>query len=276
MRDPSSVTRGPKVHPTAVIHPSARLADGVVIGPYSVVEGDVGIGAGTIVGAQCVIHDHVSLGRENQLASHVVLGGRPQDRAYGGERTQVVIGDQNVFSEFASVDRATGEGHETRIGNGSYIMSFVKISHNCVLGDGVTVVSGSQIAGWVHIDEHAFLGGICGIHQYVHIGRMVMVGGMSGVGQDVPPYMLVSGARARVRTLNTVGLERNGVPPADREALRRAFRIFYRSGLAPAKAVDALQAEAEASAYVRHFVDFIVAAGEGRRGILRWETETES
>lgn len=275
MRDPSSLSHGPAVHPTAVVHASARLGDGVVIGPYAVVEADVVVGAGTVVGPHSVIHDNVSLGRDNHLASHVVLGGRPQDRGYRGERTRVVIGDQNEFSEFASVDRAAGEGHETRIGSGVYIMSFVKISHNCVLGDGVTVVSGSQIAGWVHIDEHAFLGGVTGIHQYVHIGRMVMVGGMSGVGQDVPPYMLVSGARARVRTVNTVGLERNGVPPADRQALRRAFRIFYRSGLTLAKAVDALRPEAEGSAYVRHFLDFIVAAREGRRGILRWETGTE-
>ncbi|MGH2404572.1 MAG: acyl-ACP--UDP-N-acetylglucosamine O-acyltransferase, partial [bacterium] len=137
------------MHRTAVVHPSARLDDGVVIGPYAIVEANVVIGAGTVVGAHSVIYDNVSLGRENQLASHVVLGGRPQDRAYHGEPTRVTIGDQNLFSDFASVDRATGEGHETKIGNGTYIMSFVKISHNCRLGDGVTVVSGSQIAGWV-------------------------------------------------------------------------------------------------------------------------------
>ncbi|MGH2349881.1 MAG: acyl-ACP--UDP-N-acetylglucosamine O-acyltransferase, partial [bacterium] len=243
---------------------------------YAIVEANVVIGAGTVVGAHSVIYDDVSLGRENQLASHVVLGGRPQDRAYRGEPTRVTIGDQNLFSDFASVDRATGEGHETKIGNGTYIMSFVKISHNCRLGDGVTVVSGSQIAGWVQIDEQAFLGGICGIHQYVHVGRMVMVGGMSGVAQDVPPYVLVAGPRARARALNNVGLERNGVPPADRQALRRAFRTFYQSGLRLGAAIEALRPEVEHSVYVRHFLEFVVSARERRRGIVRWETGIES
>ncbi len=276
MRDPSNLAGGPAIHPTAVVHPSARVGEGVVIGPYAVVEADVIIGAGTAVGAHAVIHDNVSLGRENQLASHVVLGGRPQDRAYRGERTRVMIGDRNIFSEFASVDRATGEGHETRIGNDTYIMSGVKISHNCFVGDGVVVVSATQIAGWVHIEELAFVGGVSGIHQYVHIGRMVMVGGMSGVGQDVPPYTLISGARGRIRDLNKVGLERHGVPQADRQALRRAFRVFFQSGLPQAKAIEALRAEAEGSAYVRHFLDFILAAAERRRGIVRWEAGTES
>lgn len=276
MRDPSSIARGPQIHPTAVVHPSARVADGVVIGPYAVIEADVSIGAGTIVGPQCVIHDHVSLGRDNQLGSHVVLGGRPQDRAYGGERTHVLIGDQNVFSEFASVDRATGEGHETRIGSGAYIMSFAKVSHNCVIGDRAVVVSGTMLGGWVHIEDLVYVGGNSAVHPFVHIGRMAILGGMSGVGQDVTPYVMVSGARGRVRGLNTVGLERNGVPPADRQALRRAFRIFYQSGLTPAAAVDALQAEADGSVHVRHFLEFIVAARERRRGILRWQSGTES
>jgi UDP-N-acetylglucosamine acyltransferase len=275
-RDPSSRTRAPSVHPTAHVHPAARLADGVSIGPYAVVEADVVIGAGTLVGPHSVIHDGVTLGRDNRLAAHVVLGGRPQDRAYRGERTRVSIGDENVFSEFASVDRATGEGGETTIGNGTYIMSCVKVSHNCRIGDGVVVVSGSQIAGRVQIDEHAFIGGVSGVHQFVHVGRLVMVAGLSGVRQDVPPYLMVAGFSARAVGLNTVGLKRAGVAPADRLALRRVFKLFFQSGLSPEAAVRAAEEPTEASEPVQQFLTFVRASRERKRGMVRWQPETAS
>ncbi|MBI3998379.1 MAG: acyl-ACP--UDP-N-acetylglucosamine O-acyltransferase [Armatimonadetes bacterium] len=274
MREPAS-TRGPTVHPTAVVHPLAELDDGVEIGPYAVLAADVTIGAGTVVGAHSVIHDGVRVGHNNTLAAHVILGGLPQDRAYRGERTGVVVGDGNILSEFVSVDRATGEGQETRIGSGAYIMSFVKISHNCDIGDGATIVSGSQVAGRVHIGEHAFIGGMSGIHQFVHIGRLVMVGGLSGVSQDVPPYLMVAGFRCRAVGLNRVGLQRHGVPPEDRLALRRAFRIFFQSGLSMEAALRALEEEAARSVPVQHFLDFMRAARTRNRGIVRWQVETE-
>lgn len=274
VRDPTSRASGPSIHPTAVVYPSARLEDGVEIGPYAVVEADAVIGAGTVVGPHSVIHDGVWIGRDNQLAAHVVIGGRPQDRAYRGERTRVVIGDRNIFSEFASVDRATGEGQETRIGNGTYIMSSAKISHNCRVGDGATIVSGSQIGGWVHIDEHAFLGGMSGVHQFVHIGRLVMVGGVSAVRQDAPPYLMVAGFSARAIGLNTVGLQRHGMPPSDRLALRRVFRLFFQSGLSMEAALRAIEAEATGSEPAQHFLAFVRASRERKRGLVRWQPET--
>jgi UDP-N-acetylglucosamine acyltransferase len=267
------VTRPPLIHATAIVDDSARLAHGVEIGPYAVVGANTVIGAGTFVGAHSVIHDNVVLGRDNQVEPHVVLGGRPQDRTYHGERTRTVIGDGNVFSAFASVDRATGEGLETRIGNGIYLMSFAKVSHNCVVGDGATIVSGVQIGGWAHIGAQAYLGGLSGVHQFVHVGRLVMVAGETGVIQDIPPFVLVAGLRARARGLNTVGLQRHGVPLADRLALRRAFRTYFQVGLSMAAALEALEGEAGKSTQVREFTEFIRSARDRSRGIVRWQEE---
>jgi UDP-N-acetylglucosamine acyltransferase len=261
------------VHPTAIVDQSAHLEPGVEIGPYAVIGARAIIGAGTVIGAHSVVHDDVVLGRDNRVEPHVVLGGRPQDRAYRGERTRTVIGDGNVFSAFASVDRATGEGLETRIGNGIYLMSFAKVSHNCVVGDGATIVSGVQIGGWAHIGPQAYLGGLSGVHQFVHIGRLVMVAGETGVIQDIPPFVLVAGMRARARGLNRVGLQRHGVPIADRLALRRAFRTYFQAGLSMAAALAALEEEARHSTPVREFADFIRAARERGRGIVRWQEE---
>ena len=268
--------RGTVIHPTAVVHSMAHIEDGVEVGAYAVVGAGAMIGTGTIVGPHSVLHDGVVLGRNNELAAHVVIGGRPQDLAYRGEPTRVVIGDGNIFSEFASVDRATGEGHETRIGNGAYIMSCTKVSHNCRVGDGAIIVSGAQIGGWVDVGDHAYLGGMSGVHQFVHVGRLAIVAGLSGVVRDVPPYLMVGGFRAGAIGLNAVGLQRHGIPPADRLALRRAFRIFFQSHLSMDAALEALEVEAAKSAPVKHMLDFIRAARERKRGIIRWRAETAS
>ena len=268
--------RGTVIHPTAVVHSMAHIEDGVEVGAYAVVGAGAMIGTGTVVGPHSVLHDGVVLGRNNELAAHVVIGGRPQDLAYRGEPTRVVIGDGNIFSEFASVDRATGEGHETRIGNGAYIMSCTKVSHNCRVGDGAIIVSGAQIGGWVDVGDHAYLGGMSGVHQFVHVGRLAIVAGLSGVVRDVPPYLMVGGFRAGAIGLNAVGLQRHGIPPADRLALRRAFRIFFQSHLSMDAALEALEVEAAKSAPVKHMLDFIRAARERKRGVIRWRAETAS
>jgi UDP-N-acetylglucosamine acyltransferase len=273
--DADRVAAPPAVHPTAVVHPSAILGLGVHVGPYAVIEAETVIGEGTVIGPHSVVHRDLTMGRRNEVAAHVVLGCRPQDRAYKGERTRVVIGDDNIFSAFASVDRATGEGNETRVGNGVYVMSTVKISHNCVIGDGAVVVSGCQLGGWVTLGDHAFIGGLAGVHQFVHIGRMVMVAGLAGVRQDVPPYIMVAGAHARAVGLNTVGLRRNGIEAADRRALREAFRVFFQSGLSLDNALGGLDAIVATSAAVEHFRDFIRAARERNRGIVRWQPQTD-
>ena len=276
MRDPSAGFEGIVVHPTAIVHPSVRLEDGVEIGAYAVVGANAVIGAGTVIGPHSVIHDNVELGRDNQLAAHVVAGGRPQDRTYRGEPTRVVIGDGNRFSEFCSIERATGEGSETRIGDRNFIMSSVRVSHNCVVGSDTTIVSGAQLGGWVHVGDQAYLGGLSGVHQFVRIGRLVMLAGLSGARQDVPPFVMAAGLMARAVGLNRVGLQRQGVPPAHRLVLQRVFRQFFRERRTMEEALRAIEAEAADSPVAQEFLAFIRSARERTRGIVRWQPRAES
>ncbi|MDQ7858354.1 MAG: acyl-ACP--UDP-N-acetylglucosamine O-acyltransferase [Armatimonadota bacterium] len=275
MADSGSRLASADVHPTAVVHTSAHLGEGVEVGAYAVVGAEAVVGDGTVIGPHAVLADRVTLGRRNRVGAHTVIGSPPQDRAYRGEPTRVVIGDDNHISEFASIDRATGEGHETRVGNGTFIMSFAKVSHNCWVGDRAIIVSGVQLGGWVRVDEDAYLGGLCGVHQFTRIGRLAMVAGNSGVRQDVPPYVMVAGWYARAVGLNRVGMQRRGVSPADRLALRRAYRIFFESGLRPDDALAALEAEAAASGPVGEFLAFLREARAGKRGVVRCESRTE-
>lgn len=276
MRDPSGVPRGVVVHPTAIVHPSARLEDGVEIGAYTVIGANTVVGAGTVIGPHCVIHDNVELGRDNRLAAHVVAGGWPQDRAYSGEPTRVVIGDGNRFSEFCSIERSTGEGSETRIGDRNFIMSSVRVSHNCVIGSDTTIVSGTQLGGWAQVGDQAYLGGLSGVHQFVRVGRLAMLAGLSGARQDVPPFVMAAGLMARAVGLNRVGLQRQGVAPADLLVLQRVFRKFFRERRTMEEAILAIEAEASNSHPAQEFLAFVRSARERTRGIVRWQPRTGS
>ena len=161
------------------------------------------------------------------------------------------------------------------MGSRTYVMSTVKISHNCTIGDGAVVVTGCALGGWVTLGEGAYVGGLAGVHQFVHIGRLVMIAGLTGVRQDVPPSLMVAGAQARAVGLNTVGLRRHGISADDRRALREAFRVFFQSGLSLDGALQGLDSVAGTSAPVAHFRDFIRAARERNRGIVRWQPQTD-
>lgn len=261
-----------KIHPTAIIHPTARLGSAVEVRPYAVVGEDVVIGDGTVVGPHAVIEPHVMIGRENQLGAGVVVGAPPQHRGYAGERTFVRIGDRNVLGEYATVSRAYGEGESTQIGNDNFLMSYVRVDHNCRIGNGVVLVSGVGLAGFVSIDDQAYVGGNTGVHQFVRIGQLGMVGAVSVVRQDVPPFVLVAGVPARAHALNTVGLSRVGVPPVHRAALKRAFALLYRSGLSVPTALARIEAALGDDPYVAQMIEF-VRGGSHERGIVRWARE---
>ena len=274
--DSSSTTMGhPAIHPTAVIGADVRMGAGVEVGPYAVIEDNVTIGDGTVVGPHAVIHRDAVLGRDNHLGAGVVVGGDPQHRHYAGERTNVHIGDRNLFGEYASVSRAYGAGATTVVGNDNFIMSFVRIAHNCRIGNQVVLVSGLGLAGHVSIDDQAYVGGQAGLHQFVRIGRLAMVGGMSLVRQDIPPFVLAAGAPARAHSLNTVGLVRAAVPPAQRTILKRVFVILYRSGLSVRRALARLEAEYGTEPMVKELIAFI-RGGDHKRGIVRWTRDKSS
>jgi UDP-N-acetylglucosamine acyltransferase len=232
------------IHPTAVIHPSAELHPTVQVGPFAVIGEGVKIGSETVIGAHVVLEGPTEIGARNQIFPGAAIGLEPQDLKYNGAPTRVKIGDDNRIREYVTINRATYEGEATLIGNGNLLMAYVHLGHNCVIEDQVTISNAVALGGHVHVESRATIGGMLGIHQFVHIGSLAMVGGMSRIDRDVPPYMLVEGNPARVRTLNRVGLRRAGITEADQgqvwQTLKKAFRILYHSGLPLNQALEQL------------------------------------
>jgi len=201
-----------------------------------------------------------------------VIGSEPQDLKYNGATSWVKIGDGNRIREYVTINRATGEGEATLIGNNNLLMAYVHIAHNCVIEDSVVISNALAMAGHVHIESQAVIGGAVGIHQFVHIGRLAMVGGMSRIDRDVPPYVLVEGSPVRVRSLNLVGLRRAGIAEIDQglpfQTLKKAFRILYRSGLPLNQALEQLNLLAD-NEYLHHLSSFLqMSQTEGRRGTI--------
>jgi len=261
------------VHPSAVVHPEARLGRGVVVGPGVVIDAGAVLGDGTLIGPHCVIKSGVTIGQGNRLSAGVVLGEEPQHRRFAGERSFVRIGNGNTFREYVTVNRGYGEGESTEIGDDNYLMSYVHVGHNCRITSGVTVTSGAKLAGHVLVNEQANLGGQVGVHQFVRIGRLVMVGGGSVVRQDVPPFVLAFGVPAHAYGLNSVGLTRAGMPPVHRTMLKRAFMLLYRSRLGVSTALARMEAELGTDPYVVEMIEFI--RGSQERGIIRWTKERD-
>jgi len=230
-----------RIHPTAVIHPKAELHETVQVGPYAVIGEHVRIGANTMVGAHVVIDGWTDIGEDNQIFPGAVLGTEPQDLKYSGAPSQVVIGRGNRIREFVTINRATNEGEATLIGDNNLLMAYAHVAHNCVIENQVVITNAVSLAGHIHIESQARIGGMVGIHQFTRIGRLAMVGAMSRVDRDVPPYLLVEGHPARIRGLNLVGLRRAKGMEGSLPALRQAYRLLYRSGLPLEKALQTLR-----------------------------------
>lgn len=263
----------PCIHPSAVVDRTAELGPGVTVGPLAVVGPGASIGEGTTLGAHAVVESGVVVGRGNVLGAGVVLGCRPQHRKFNDERSTLVVGHGNVFGEYATVSRGFGEGTATTIGDDGYIMSYVRIDHNCRIGSAVTITSGAGLGGYVTVDDGAYIGGNSGVHQFVRVGRLAMIGAVSMVRQDVPPYVLAAGVPARAHSLNVVGLRRAGLASAHRRALRLAFSLLYLRGLTVSAAVEAIAAQVAGDPCVAHLLEFL-RSGSHNRGIVRWTRES--
>lgn len=253
-----------KAHETAFIHPRARISEDVRVGPYAVVEEDVEVGAGCEIGAHAVIKRFTRLGERNRVYEHAILGGEPQDVKFRGERSRLVIGDDNLIREYATLHRASGEDAETRIGDGNFLMVGVHVAHNCAVGDSNIFANGAALAGHVEVEDHVFLASNVGAHQFTRFGRYAMAGGKSKIVQDVLPFFTTDGNPPRVRGLNSVGLRRAGFSVASRRELKRAYKLLFRAGLPLAEALAEL--ERASDEHVRHLVAFIRAS---RRGFSR-------
>lgn len=252
------------IHPTAVISPGARLAEGVEIGPYAVISDDVNIGKNTIIGPHTVIEEHTDIGESCHIFQFCSIGGIPQDLKYRGEKTRVIIGNHNSIREFVTIHRATAADIGTTImGDHNLIMAYCHIAHNCRLGSHIVMANSANLAGHIHIDDHAIIGGLSGILQFVRIGAHSIVGGASAVTKDVPPFAMVSGNHAKLYGLNLIGLKRRGFAKETIAALQEAQRIFFRSSLTVAKACEKIRAEVPDIAEVRQFIEFIENSPKG-------------
>ena len=242
-----------EIHPTALVDPRAELAASVTVGPYSMVGPHVRIGESTTIGSHCVIEGRTTIGRNNRIWQFCSLGAAPQDKKYVGEPTRLEIGDDNTIREFCTFNTGTvQDGGVTRVGNHNWLMAYVHIAHDCQLGSYIIMANLAQLAGHVHLDDHVFIGGQSGVHQFVRVGAHAMAGFQTRLSQDVPPFMTVAGSPAAAQGVNAEGLRRRGFSPERITAIKRMNRLLYRENLtleAARERLTALQAEpAEASA----------------------------
>lgn len=255
-----------QIHPTAVVDPKAELGADVSIGPFCFVEAGAILGDGTKLDSHAVVKSGTSMGARNFVGQGAILGGDPQDRKYKGEPTFLKIGDDNVFREYVTLHRATGEGKSTVVGNRCYLMAFCHLGHNVTLMDDVTMANEVGVSGHVTIEEMVTVGGKTGIHQFVRIGRIAMVGGMSRIVRDVPPYMLVEGMEQTVHDINAVGLRRIGVTSESRLALHKACKLMFKSQLGLSHAIETVRREVKPTPEVEYLIQFTERLFQGKNG----------
>ncbi len=255
------------IHPTAIIAPGAQIDASVEIGPYAVIGEHVSIGAGTRVGPHTVIEGHTTIGRQNQIFQFASLGAAPQDKKYAGEPTRLEIGDNNTIREFCTFNVGTvQDGGLTRLGNDNWVMAYVHIAHDCIVGDHCILANNATLAGHISIGDHVFLGGLTAVHQFCTIGAHAMTAGGSIVVQDIPPYVTAAGNHAHPVGINSEGLRRRGFDAEQISRIKRAYKQIYRQGLSLEDAKAAITEAAADAPELALFVDFFARA---KRGIIR-------
>lgn len=254
------------IHPTAVIDPGAELARDVRVGPYSVIGPDVTIAPGAEIGAHVVLEGRVRVGARCRVGHGAIIGGMPQDLKFReGTPVGVSLGDDTVVREYVTIHRATHEGHDTRVGRHCLVMASSHIAHDCVLGDHVVVINYAGLTGHITVEDWVTIGGLTGIHPFSRIGTYAYIGGCSKVIQDVPPFIIAAGTPAVARAVNVVGMRRGGIDAGSRRQVQSAFRLLYRSGMAPGAAVKRLKAELGGHPLVARLVEFVEGS---KRGIV--------
>ncbi len=255
------------IHETAIVHSGARIAQNVEIGPYAVIGEHVEIGEGTTIGPHAVIEGRTTLGRNNRVFQFAALGAIPQDLKYRGEPTRLIIGDGNQIREFATIHIGTENGGGvTRIGNNNLFMSYSHIGHDCKIGNNIVFANCATMAGHVEIQDWAIMGGLCAVHQFSRVGCHCMISGGSMVNQDILPYVIAQGDRAKPIGINVVGMRRRGFSDEVIHDIKEAFRLVFRSCLTKAEALARIGAEIAMTPELKVFVDFFE---NSQRGIAR-------
>jgi len=256
----------PRIHPSAIVHPSAQIGEGVRIGPYTIVEAGVRIGEGSEIGAHVTLGERLILGREVKVFNYACLGTASQDKKHRGEPSRAEIGDRTTIREFVTVNRATRAGGETRVGADALLMAYAHVAHECVVGDGAVLVNGATLGGEVVVEPGAIVSGLACVHQFCRIGRGALVGAGSKVTLDIPPYVLADGHPARPHGPNVVGLRRRGVEAAAILEIRRVYRQLFDRGRRLADNLDLIEDEFADSVWARQIVEFCRGS---RRGVAR-------
>jgi UDP-N-acetylglucosamine acyltransferase len=259
----ATATTPPRVHATAVVDQDVELGHGCEVGPFAVIGPNVRIGAGTHIGAHVVIERDTHLGSDCRVHSGAVLGGDPQDLKYGGEAALLVVGDRTVIRECATLNRGTAARGRTQIGADCLLMAYSHVAHDCLLGDHVILANSVNMGGHCDLGDWVIIGGMTPIHQFVKVGAHAFVGGSSAVRKDVPPFVKASGDPLRLFGLNSVGLQRRGFTDADRQALRRAYRLLFRSKQNLGEAVVAVRAELSGMTHVETLLAFLESSERG-------------
>lgn len=254
------------IHPSAIVSPEADIGDGAVIGPFCLIAPKVTIGAGTVLRAYVSVHDYVEIGENCKIFEYTAIGGDPQDHGYKGEVSYVRIGSNNLIRENVTINRATGEGNETVVGDNCFIMDGVHLAHNVRVGDYVTIANKVGLSGFVSVGNHTVFGGMAGVHQFVRIGDFCMIGGLYRVVKDVPHYTLASGEPLRLTGLNKVGLEREGFTPETRREILKFYRELY-SGTFTQSFNEALAHKKEYIPEIQRIIEFYE---ETKRGVTFW------
>jgi UDP-N-acetylglucosamine acyltransferase len=251
------------IHPSAVVHPRAEIGADCEIGPYCVIGEHAVLGDGCRLHSHVVVDGHTRLGRGNEIFPFASIGLKTQDLKWKGGRTFTEIGDHNTFREYVTVHSATGDGEVTRVGSRNHILAYCHIAHNVEVGGQVIISNVGTLGGHVIVEDHAVISGLAAIHQFCRIGKMSIIGGCSKVVQDVPPFMLADGNPAVTKTINKVGLDRNGVAEETQTALKQAYKILFREGLTVSNALARIETELPLLPEILHLVKFVRASERG-------------
>ncbi|OGI16755.1 MAG: acyl-[acyl-carrier-protein]--UDP-N-acetylglucosamine O-acyltransferase [Candidatus Melainabacteria bacterium RIFOXYA12_FULL_32_12] len=253
------------IHPSAIIDPSAEIADGVKINAYAVIGPNTKLESGVEIYPQAYI-ENSEIGKNTIISTGAVIGTAPQDLGYKGEFTKVIIGENCQIREHATVNRASGEGNITKVGNNCMLMTGAHIAHNCQVGDNAILANLATLGGHVLVGDYAFIGGMVVIHQNVRIGEMAIIGGFSATRQDLPPYAKTEGRPAGIIGINTIGLKRRGFTPEERTNLKKAFNLIWFSDLNTNQAIERIREEIPSNKYIDQLIEFI---NSSKRGVTK-------
>lgn len=256
-----------KIHETAIIDPKAKIETGVEIGPYCIIKKGSRIGRGTRLISHVIIEGETEIGENCVFSPFASIGSSPQDLKYKGEATKLIIGNNNIIREYVTINRASVGGDEiTAVGSDNYLMAYVHIAHNCKVGNHVIMANAATLAGHVIVEDFTIIGGLAAVHQYTRIGQYAMIGGLSGVVQDIPPYMIAAGSRAKLFGPNTIGLKRHGFTDQATNAIKKAYKILFREKRSLKDAIKKVRDDFKEFSEIEYLVEFIE---KNKRGICR-------